>query len=175
MPNTLIQITCEISAIPWGEARTADDVVRLHKGTCTGKHLLMQQRLDEAGIVYRPVVCTFLWSKQGIALPENLTAILREGEWHHGHNFLQVKNSNDEWIDVDATWDPALKACGFLTLPADWNGEESFVGMRKIEERWDGVSIGEKKQELIGALDSDQQERRERFLKGFIAWIDSLR
>lgn len=174
MNDTLVAVAKEVAAIPWGEARTAEEVEKLHKGTCTGKHLLLEKRLKEAGILCRPVVCTFRWGDQKLQLPEDLEAILREGEWLHGHNFLQVKNSEGTWIDLDVTWDPALAKYGFRTLPENWDGETSFVGLTS-ETRWDGVSMVEKKADLINALDPRKKERRERFLKGFIPWIDSLR
>ncbi len=159
-----------VSAIPWGEARTVEEVLDKGFGTCTGKHLLLQKCLDALSIPYQPVVCTFRWNEQDIDLPDHLKDILDEGEWVHGHNFIQVQG-----MDLDVTWDPDLSAYGFGSLPEDWNGSEPFVGLTPIIERWDGVDISEKKKELIGSLDEDQRERRDRFLNGFIEWIGSLR
>src|SRR3989344_1939390 len=144
MNDTLMRIAKEVAAIPWGEARTAQEVEKLGKGTCTWKHLLLEQRLKAAGIPCRPVVCTFRWSDQGLKLPTHLEAILKEGDWLHGHNFLQVKNTDGTWIDLDVTWDPPLREYGFMTLPDDWNGGTSFVGL-KFDTRWDDVSMAEKK------------------------------
>lgn len=171
----IVRLAHAVCSIPWGEARTAEDVLKKNVGTCTGKHLLLQACCKELGIAFRPVVCTFFWSKQGIAFPENLTAILAEGEWEHGHNFVQIQNTMKEWIDLDITWDPQLSSYGFATLPEAWDGETSFVGVQRMEKRWESAEVSEKKKEIIEALSPDAQRRRDHFLKEFIHWIDSLR
>jgi hypothetical protein len=129
-------------------------------------------------------VCTFRWSEQGTALasavpggiqfPETLQSILDEGEWDHGHNFLQVKNSLGKWIDLDVTWDPPLKSYGFKTFPENWDGETSFLGLQKLIQRIDDADIA-MKQEWLRKLSPEMQRRRESFLKGLFGWIKSLR
>jgi hypothetical protein len=169
------EIVQRVAAIPWGEARDVETVLQKNCGTCTGKHLLLQKYFDDEGIEYRPVVCIFRWQDQNLQLPDHLQSILDDNEWVHGHNFVQVKNSADEWIDVDVTWDAPLAAYGFRTLPEDWDGETSFVGVQSIVERWDNVSILDKKKDLIVSLTPEQQLAREKFLEGFVEWIDRLR
>ncbi len=175
--DRITKLANAVSTIPWGEGRTIEEVLSTKGvGTCTGKHLVLQKCFDALGIVWRPVVCTFRWSEQGLHLPEHLEKILQEGEWEHGHNFVQVQNQNTkQWIDVDVTWDPPLAAFGFLVLPQSWNGETSSLGMRTLLQRWDNASIADKKKELIASLSEEQQERRERFLHAFIEWISTLR
>lgn len=171
----IIQLAHAVCNIPWGEARTLEDVLQKNMGTCTGKHVLLQACLKELGIPYRPVVCTFQWGKQGIEFPNNLRSILSEGEWDHGHNFVQIQRTNGSWVDIDITWDPPLATHGFTPLPENWDGHTSFIGLRHIEKRWDGAAIAEKKADLIGSLTPENQERRVKFLEEFIQWIDSLR
>jgi len=172
------QLTClahAVSIIPWGEARTVDKVLTRNMGTCSGKHLLLQACFDKLGIEYRPVVCTFRWGEQKIAFPTTLQKILDEGEWAHGHNFVQVQTEEGKWVDLDITWDSPLKTYGFLTLPKDWDARTPFMGLHSIVKRWNGVSIAEKKSEILGSMSPKLLERRERFLHEFILWIDSLR
>lgn len=173
--DQVIRLSHAVSAIPWGEARSVDDVLLKNIGTCTGKHLVLQACFDDLGIEYRPVVCTFKWGEQEIKLPNHIQEILNEGEWVHGHNFVQIQGDAGEWIDLDVTWDPSLEPYGFYSLPKNWDGQTSFVGLGSVVDRWDGVSISDKKSELIGSLSPELKERRERFLKEFIHWIDSLR
>lgn len=107
-----------VAEIPWGGGRTVEEVLKTKKvGTCTGKHLALQACFDELGIRYNPVVCTFKWGEQKINYPKNLKNILREGEWDHAHNFVQVKIDKGEYIDVDITWNSKLKPFGFKTFP----------------------------------------------------------
>jgi hypothetical protein len=172
----LVAVAQAVSVLPWGEGRTVEEVLLTkHAGTCTGKHLVLQACLDALGIEWKPVVCTFRWSEQGIALPDDCRAILAGGEWDHGHNFIQIRDGNGQWIDLDVTWDRLLAPQGFRCLPTEWDGGTPFIGLQSFMQRWDGVSMQEKKQELIDGLTPVKRERRELFLHSFIAWIASLR
>jgi len=171
----LIRLARAVNAIPWGEGRTLEEVLSTKNvGTCTGKHMVLQACMDVLEIPYRTVVCTFGWLDQGIRYPDDLHHLLQEGAWPHGHNFVQVKNSQGQWVDLDITWDPPLAAYGFHPLPEDWNGEKSFVAVSEFIERWDGVDIADKKHALVDNLTEDQRAQREHFLAGFIRWVESL-
>ncbi len=175
VPGRLAATAQAVAKIPWGEGRTIEDVLATRKvGTCTGKHLVLQACFDELGIRYRTVVCTFRWGEQGIRYPENLKAILAQGEWEHGHNFLQIEDGKGKYIDIDITWNPELAPYGFRTFPVDWDGKTSFVGLDKVVRRWDGAGIKEKKSELIDSLAPEVRQRRERFLELFISWVGSI-
>lgn len=164
-------IAQEVSKIPWGDAVSVVDVLDEGYGNCTGKHKLMQVCLDRLHVRYNTVVCTFKWGEQEVRYPENLQRILWEGEWEHGHNFIQFPNG--KYLDV--TWDPALEKFGFRVLPKDWTTENSFIGVKNIKRQWEGAPIDETKKDLINALPSVLQERRERFMTAFIEWIKSVR
>ena len=172
----LIEVVKLVSRIPFGEARTIEEVLKTKKvGTCTGKHLVLQACFDELGIEYQPVVCTFYWEDEKIKYPENLQAILDEGKWEHGHNFVQIKKENGIYIDVDVNYNPELKPYGFRTFPQDWDGQSSFVSVEKIIRRWDNVNIADMKKELIDSLISEIRERRKRFLSELFKWVGSIK
>lgn len=168
----LVKLAAEI---PWGEGRTIEEVLETKKvGTCTGKHLVLQACFDELELEYRPVVCTFRWGDQKIEYPNSLKRILKEGEWEHAHNFVQIKNENAEYADIDITWNSKLAPYGFRTFPKNWDGKTAFIGINNIIQRWDGVDIESKKKELMDSLDLKLKERRERFLSEFIKWTGMI-
>ena len=172
--NDVVALVRRVAEIPWGEARTIDEVLTKNRGTCLGKHLVLRECLREIGIPVRDVVCGFQWIDQPIQYPEDIQNILKEGTWEHRHNFLQI-DLNGVWIDVDITWDPPLQTFGFKTLPEGWNGTVGFVGVDHITRRFDGIILEEKRKELIDTLTHEEHERCERFLKIFFAWIASIR
>jgi len=174
-PERLAAAVQAVAGIPWGEGRTIEEVLATKKvGTCTGKHLVLQACFDELEIKYRTVVCTFRWGEQGIIYPAYLKSILAQGEWEHGHNFLQIGKGRDKWADIDVTWNPGLAPYGFRTFPVDWDGLTSFVGLDRVIRRWDGADIREKKGGLIDSLSPELRVRRELFLRAFIKWVDSI-
>jgi hypothetical protein len=169
-----IETVKSVAEIPWGEGRTIEDVLLTKKvGTCTGKHLVLQACLDVLGVEYRPVVCTFHWGDQQIKYPDGLKAILKGGEWEHGHNFVQIR-IDGKFLDVDVTWNSKLKSYGFKTFPTDWDGRQPILGMDYMHQRWDGADIKNMKNELIERLNPETKKRREQFLKGFIKWVDGI-
>lgn len=173
--DLLRSVTQVVAGIPWGEGRTIEEVLSTkHVGTCTGKHIVLRACFEALSIESRIVVCTFRWSEQGLKLPENLSSLLKEDEWNHGHNFLQVKNSKGSWIDIDVTWDPPLASAGFRTFPEHWDGETSFVGLKSLVKRWDDASL-DMKNEWIRALTPEMKERREKFLRGLFMWVENVR
>ena len=159
-----------ISKIPWGSEATLLGVLKNNNGNCTGKHALLEACLTILHVRFRTVVCTFKWGEQEVRYPENLQRILWEGEWEHGHNYVQLENGNY----VDVTWDPRLSAFGFKVLPDSWTIDDTFVGVRNIKRRWDGAPVQETKQDLINALPAVLQERRERFMQAFIDWMNEV-
>lgn len=163
-----------IAKFPWGKARTIEELLVTKKyGTCTARHSALQACYNLLGIKCHQVTSTFKWGEQGIKYPEKLQKILDEGEWNHGHNFLQVEKDNGTKIDIDITWNSKLKEYGFMTFPENWDGKTSFVGL-KINQRWDNVNMKAKKIELIESLSLESRDRRERFLKIFVKWIHSI-
>lgn len=170
--TAVVKLTAEI---PWGEGRNINEVLETKKvGTCTGKHLVLQACFDELGIEYRPVVCTFRWGDQAVKYPENLKSILKEGEWEHAHNFVQIKKERGKYMDIDITWNSRLASYGFRTFPRNWDGESAFIGINNIIRRWDGVDAESKKKEITDSLPMELKERRARFLSEFIKWIGTI-
>lgn len=173
----LIETAKLVREIPFGDGRTVEEVlVKKGKGTCTGKHLVLQRCLQRLGYDTQQVVTTYLWGDQGVRYPSHLQSILDEGEWEHGHNFVRFRDKYNGWIDLDVNWDKALVKYGFPSLSNGWNGATSFVAA-KLVRRWDNVSSEEMKKrkvELIESLTPEVRDRRDRFLTAFLEWADYL-
>jgi len=172
--HQIIETAKLIAKFPWGEARTIEELLITKKfGTCTAKHLALEKCYNLLGIKCHQVISTFKWGEQGIKYPEELQKIIDEGEWIHGHNFLQIQENENVKIDIDVTWNSELKEFNFMTFPEDWDGKTSFIGL-KINQRWDDIDMKSKKIELIEMLPPELRERRESFLKLFAKWIESV-
>lgn len=173
--DPLVDLCNTVANIPFGEARTIEDVLEQNEGTCTGKHYLLQSCLHHLGIENRAVVCVFRWDQQSIQYPDTVTSILNEGAWGHGHNFVQVKRKDGSWLDVDVTFDPALKQYGFRSLPDDWDGTQGFVAVDPVITRWEGGDVAILKRKLLSSLSNSVRDRRERFLQALFEWVRTIR
>ncbi len=88
---------------------------------------------------------------------------------------MQIKKEDGKYTDVDITWNSRLKPYGFKTFQKDWDGKSRFIGINNIIQRYDGVTDANmKKKELTNSLEPELKERRERFLKEFIEWVDLI-
>ncbi len=170
----LIELAHAVAAIPWGEARLIPEVLQKGMGTCRGKHRVFLEGCRQLGMEARPVVSTFHWHEEEIQYPKELREFLEDHHWPQNHTFAQVKNSKDEWIDVDLTWDPPLQPYGFWTFPEDWDGEHPFRSA-KLLERWEGVDIQLKVDEIVNTLTQEQRQAQDHFMGKFIEWVASLR
>ena len=168
--DKLIKVTEAVAAIPWGEARSIEEVFRKGIGTCTGKHKVLGACYKQLGIKYHDVVVTFRWQDQKIKYPEEIQSILDEGPWLHGHNFIQLENG----LNIDIIFNSELREYGFKTFPQDWDGQRSFIGFDNLLDRWDDNDSDKIKKDLIENLKPDEKERRKRFLYMFIKWVSTL-
>jgi len=116
-----------VSQIPWGEARSIEEVFNKGVGTCTGKHSLFQACLDRIGVENGSVVCTFDWEEQGIQFPHYIKEILSEGSWPHGHNFVRIEGK----YDLDLTWDSALSTLAAWTLARSVDQEQLYLWQKR--------------------------------------------
>jgi hypothetical protein len=86
----------EIRDIPYRIQLTADEPDL----SCTGKNLMLLEKLQKLGYEVRWRVCTFKWSS--IELPTYVTDAPHEDDSSHAYLELRVA---DQWRVIDATWD----------------------------------------------------------------------
>jgi len=95
---------------------------------CEDKAKMLVKELVNLGIDARFRIGLFDWSV--IDFPKEVTSISHDKKC--SHCFVEVKNSDSEWIFVDPTWNQELKRAGFEI--AEWDGNKPTCLAMKCEK-----------------------------------------
>lgn len=175
LTKQLLTISREVQDIPYGTIGSSDyrDVLRLNRGTCSGKHALLKYYLEEAGIRVRTMAAVHSFADLPVKYPAELANFLKENPFLDAHNFLEAK-VDGRWIAIDITWDPALQPLGFETN-GDWDGYHSMligVVARKTMAIEDPASY---KEAFLEGLTEDARRSRAQFLEMLNSWLKEYR
>lgn len=154
-------------------SRDPGDVLRQHRGSCSGKHRLLGEMFRLLGLRVRHVIGMHRFNESLIAFPEPMQALLRKNQIVDMHDYLQVREG-DAWIDVDATWERSLRDFGF-PVNEEWDGRQSMT----LSVIPDEVTIAEGdpekvKEDLLSRLTPRQRMLRKQFLEALGAWVQEL-
>jgi hypothetical protein len=154
-------------------SRDPEDVLRLGKGSCSGKHALLAEMFRRLGLPVRHMICTHRFNESPIGFPDELQEMLRKNEIIDLHDYLQVQIEGI-WVDVDATWPAGLREYGF-PINEDWDGRRAMV-LGVVPEEHSAVegSPQRVKDELLSKLVPRQRMLRKQFLEALAAWIDEV-
>ena len=166
--------------MPYGRASAPQPqiTIREWRGTCSGKHYLLQSLIEELGFSTILIACTSEFTAANSPwLPPELGATVEKRPVPDLHDFLRVQINTtaegDAWMTVDATWPLASRELG-LPVNERWRrGHDMLVACDPIElfhvpEDADPHAF---EQQLIKREIGDQAERRERFIDALSKWL----
>lgn len=167
--------------LPYRRASNAqlETAIEEWRGTCSTKHLLLQELLAELGVDSILMVALHEFTPPNSPwLPPALLEDVRLAPVRDVHNFLRVEApGGEDWFAVDATWPLAARALG---LPANerWTPGRNMTIAADIDEMYDvpdDVDPLEFKARVlddhVGPPGSEARERRERFIEALGAWL----
>lgn len=118
-PEALAELSRSVQALPyrWPAPPDAASTAAAGTGTCAGKHALLAQHLQAAGLDALPLLVVGalappLWPD----LVEAAAGLLKV------HECLTVLTSWAGPLTVDVTWHPQAVAAGLPGLPRGWDG-----------------------------------------------------
>lgn len=158
--------------IPYAYPASRDpvEVLRLNRGSCSGKHYLLGELYRQLGLRIRHIICTHRFNESPVVFPEDMQEMLRKNEIVDLHDYIQIC-VGDEWIDVDATWDSGLRSFGF-PVNEDWDGASSMALSVVPEELTVVESDPERlKEEMLSRLTPRQRTLRKQFLEALSRWV----
>jgi hypothetical protein len=165
--------------MPYRRASSRDPKVTIEewRGTCSGKHILLQALFLELGLAATMILAPHEFSEDTAPwLPPDLLDEVRREAVPDVHNFLRVQPAFEaDWITVDATWPLPARDLG---MPVN----EHFVVGRDMTIAADPIEVHhvppdadptEMKQRILEDLSPDQRKRREAFLGRLMDWFES--
>ena len=113
--------------------RQPETLLREWRGTCSGKHYLLQKLFAELGIPSRLIACTTETHLDPAEAHERLRPILERGGGRvvDVHNYLILELPSGEMV-VDATWPASYKKYG-LTVNEDFIlGQDQHIASQPL-------------------------------------------
>jgi hypothetical protein len=109
-------------------SRKPETIIKEWRGTCSGKHYLLQALFAELGIASDLIACTVTLQLDLCTLPPVLAEVLAptNGRFVDVHNYLRLKLPEGEMI-VDATWPLASKALGMTVNETFTLGQDQQI------------------------------------------------
>lgn len=174
--DKIVKIYNYVQNVPWRNinSREAMDIINNNAGTCSGKHKLLQQLYTLMDIEVVELICEHRFIDLSLDLPFQLSSFLTTHSFIDYHNFIKIKNTNNEWIYVDATWDLPLAKLGF-PVTINWDGNSNtLLGVNPINivEVEDSVKF---KQDKINKMEISQVENRTKFILMLSDYLDNYR
>jgi len=125
------------------------------------------------GLPVRHMICTHRFNESPIVFPAPMQEMLRKNEIVDLHDYVQIA-IDDQWIDIDATWQRGLREFGF-PVNEEWDGC-SPMPLSVVSE---DVAVAERdperlKEELLSKLTPRQRTLRKQFLEALNSWVQEL-
>jgi len=161
-----------VREVPYTISRLSPQEMKgVGKGSCYHKHAWLADELRALGIPVKFVVYQFKWGSTP-SMPHSLKEKARK--LTPGlHLFLRVL-IDGKWLDVDATWNSAMKKHGFPVN--DWDGRSSTgLAVKPLGEMQEFDSL-EGVDGYVYEHHKDKPDRKEReeYFREFNEWLESL-
>jgi hypothetical protein len=156
-------------------SRHPEAIITEWRGTCSGKHYLLQKLLAELGYQTKLMICTHQFTmKNSSHFPQILRDLLRENPIPDVHNFMRLKTEKG-WMDIDATWPISAQKLGLTVNPKLELGQDMRIACEAIQiwEVPSNIEAQRFKEELIQKHCQFQIEERERFIQALSDWLNS--
>lgn len=155
-------------------SREPETIIREWRGTCSGKHYLLQALFAELGLTARLIACTSARQFSPESLDPALYALLApaNGRFVDVHNYLILELPDGGEMIVDATWPLASKGSGLVVNEHFSWGEDQAIAAEP-QQNWvvppDEDAQGFKDRLLAAHFTPEELAAREAFLQAVMA------
>lgn len=153
--------------------REPEVILREWRGTCSGKHYLLEELFKELGYEIRLVMCTHHFTEENTKhFPMELRAHLADGPVPDVHTFIRL-SSGEGWNHIDATWPSSAERLGMPVNRYFAPGVDMKIACDPIEffEVPAGVQPQTFKEQLIESFCRTESGKRELFIQGLTEWL----
>ncbi len=154
-------------------SRAPESVVQEWRGTCSGKHYLLDEIFREEGLESKVIMCTHRFTEETTAnFPPELQEVVARGPVPDVHTYIRL-NTDAGWMTVDATCPTKAAPLGMTVNGVFQPGEDMTLACNPIEtyEVPEGRDPQGFKEELIADFCGSQTDDRDRFINGMGEWL----
>ena len=154
-------------------SRHTSAILQEWRGTCSGKHYLLDSLLKELGYATQIVMCTHLFTQQNTRhLPETLRALVKDEPVPDVHTFIRMWTGG-RWMDIDATWPSSAGQLGMPVNALFELGVDMAIACDPVEYFVlpDGVDPQSFKEDLIGVHCEGRGTQRDEFIERLSEWL----
>ena len=153
--------------------RRPESIIEEWRGTCSGKHYLLDQIFREMGMDSRVIMCTHRFTRDNTEhFPPDLRALTSQEPVPDVHTYIRLE-SPAGWMTVDATWPSSSQPLGMPVNQAFKPGEDMTIACDPIETR--EVPVGRDpqafKERLIAEFCGESSRVRDDFIEGMSRWL----
>lgn len=153
--------------------RRPQSIIEEWRGTCSGKHYLLDEIFGELGLESVVRMCTHEFSMNNAGhFPTELRELLAAGPVPDVHTFLRVR-AGQGWMTVDATWPSSAESLGMAVNHRFIPG----VDMALACDPYDSFAVPagqdpqQFKEELLEKFCGTHSQRRNDFIEGMGKWL----
>jgi hypothetical protein len=114
-------------------SRDPEAVIQEWRGTCSGKHYLLDRIFEEAGMESKVIMCTHRFTGETTAnYPPELREVVARGPVPDVHTYIRLK-TDAGWMTVDATWPAKAEPLGMTVNREFQPGQDMTLACNPIE------------------------------------------
>jgi hypothetical protein len=117
--------------------RLPETIIREWRGTCSGKHYLLQALFAELGLPSQVIACTTVVPIDRVDVPDHLLSLYESANrrFVDVHNYLLVALPSGGKMVVDATWPLSAAKAGLTVNPRFVLGQDQQIAAVPLQ-RW---------------------------------------
>jgi hypothetical protein len=154
-------------------SREPEAIVREWRGTCSGKHYLLDAVFRELGMDARVIMCTHRFTRENTGhFPAGLKSLVSREPVPDVHTYIRLETGVG-WMNVDGTWPSRAASLGMPVNRTFTEGQDMAIACDPIDSFV--VPTGDDpqvfKEQLIAEFCGSSSTIRDEFIEGMSRWL----
>ena len=154
-------------------SRSPEAIITEWRGTCSGKHYVLDRVFREMGMDSRVIMCTHRFTADNTGhFPPELRGLVEREPVPDVHTYLRLRTC-EGWMTVDATWPGSARALG-MPVNLDFNAGQDMTIACEVIDAFE-VPAGRDpqvfKEKLISEFCGAASQVRDDFIEGMSRWL----
>ena len=154
-------------------SRLPESIIEEWRGTCSGKHYVLDQIFREMGMDSRVIMCTHRFTPDNTGhFPAELRALVDREPVPDVHTYIRLETALG-WMTVDATWPSSAQSVGMPVNGLFDAGQDMNIACDVIDafEVPTGHDPQVFKEQLIAGFCGESSKVRDDFIEGVSRWL----